>query len=184
MRVAGWAISSGKGPITRESPPSRPLLAPLCLPASRQTRRLCACALLAADADLEHIKQDLHTLAAPEQFYGHNFLRLTHEASGLVIRCAWAFAHSECIWPSYCCCCWAAAFNDCTQLGLTAAWLASRLLVKPTFLPCRSFTALDALKGWLADQSPAVHVGESEEWLRARQADVEAHAAERLEYDW
>ncbi|KAL4856069.1 TIP41-like protein [Chlorella vulgaris] len=101
VRVAGWAISSGKGPIT-------------------------------PDADLEHIKQDLHTLAAPEQFYGRNFLRLTHEASGLVI----------------------------------------------------SFTALDALKGWLADQSPAVHVGESEEWLRARQADVEAHAAERLEYDW
>lgn len=50
--------------------------------------------------------------------------------------------------------------------------------------PARSFTALDALKGWLADKSAAVHVGESEEWLRSRQADVQAHAAQTLDYDW
>ena len=41
----------------------------------------------AADADLETIKESLHTIAAPEQFYGANFLRLRHDASGTVIRC-------------------------------------------------------------------------------------------------
>ena len=29
-----------------------------------------------------------------------------------------------------------------------------------------------------------VHVGESEEWLRSRQHDVQAHAAQMLDYDW
>ena len=56
---------------------------------------------LAADAELEQIKDGLHTLAAPEQFFGANWLRLTHDASGTTV----------------------------------------------------SFTALDALKGWLADKS-------------------------------
>jgi hypothetical protein len=29
-----------------------------------------------------------------------------------------------------------------------------------------------------------VQVGESEEWLLARRKDVEAHAAQTLDYDW
>lgn len=41
----------------------------------------------AADADLESIKHSLGVLAAPEQFYGANYLRLRHDASGTVVRC-------------------------------------------------------------------------------------------------
>ncbi|KAL4446807.1 hypothetical protein ABPG77_008051 [Micractinium sp. CCAP 211/92] len=87
---------------------------------------------ITADAELEALKAELGTLAAPEQFYGENYLRLTHEASGT----------------------------------------------------CISFTALDALKGWLFDKSEPVQVGAAEDWLRSRQQDVQAHAAQTLKYDW
>lgn len=40
----------------------------------------------AADAELEALKAELGTLAAPEQFYGENGLHLTHEASGTCLR--------------------------------------------------------------------------------------------------
>lgn len=87
---------------------------------------------ITTDAELEAVKTSLGALAAPEQFYGHNYLRLTHQATGASV----------------------------------------------------SFTALDALKGWLADTSEPVRVGSSEDWMRARQADVKAHAAQTVEYDW
>ncbi|KAL4434081.1 hypothetical protein ABPG75_000522 [Micractinium tetrahymenae] len=87
---------------------------------------------ITADAQLEGIKAELGTLAAPEQFYGENYLRLTHEASGT----------------------------------------------------CISFTALDALKGWLSDKSEPVRVEAAADWLRSRQQDVQTHAAQTLEYDW
>ncbi|PSC73022.1 TIP41 isoform X1 [Micractinium conductrix] len=87
---------------------------------------------ITADAELEALKQQLGTLAAPEQFYGENHLRLHHEPSGATL----------------------------------------------------SFNALDALKGWLADTSEPVLVGEAEEWLAARQQDVAAHAAQTVDYDW
>ncbi len=35
-----------------------------------------------------------------------------------------------------------------------------------------------------APPAERVQVGESQAWLRSRQADVEAHAAQTLEYDW
>lgn len=52
----------------------------------------------AADAELEQIKGELHTLAAPEQFYGANYLRLRHAASGTTLRCgpACAFGYRDC----------------------------------------------------------------------------------------
>jgi hypothetical protein len=49
---------------------------------------IAATVTAAADAELERLKPELHTLAAPEQFYGDNCLKLTHEASGTTIR--WA----------------------------------------------------------------------------------------------
>ena len=55
------------------------------LTTSAQRRAL---APAAADADIDRVKAELGVLAAPEQFYGDNFLRLIHEPSGTTIRCA------------------------------------------------------------------------------------------------
>lgn len=46
-----------------------------------------------ADAELEALKQQLGTLAAPEQFYGENHLRLHHEPSGATLRWAGGWAN-------------------------------------------------------------------------------------------
>ena len=191
----------------------------------------------AADAELERLKHELRTLAAPEQFYGDNYLKLTHEASGTTIR--WARTGS--LW-------WhagkaPAALRHAGRLqGLDAPTGWSELALLPLPAAACSFTALGAIKGWLADKSgatflhfcccstrrvyacrpgekrvmlctlhcnaarptdssppllrwrrccaggaaaaEAVHVGEAQDWMRARQQDVQAHGAETLQYDW
>lgn len=49
---------------------------------------------------------------------------------------------------------------------------------------CLEFTALDALHTWRKDDRPPVRVGAAQDWLKARQKDVEASGAVSFEYDW
>lgn len=84
VSVGGWTITTGHGPITGAPPPLPPCR---LVPPHRAFASLVRSCHAAADSDLESIKQGLDTLAAPEQFYGSNFLRLRHDASGTVLRC-------------------------------------------------------------------------------------------------
>ena len=49
---------------------------------------------------------------------------------------------------------------------------------------CLTFTADGALRGWLRDRSPRVHVEGATGWLEARRVEVEAHEAATMDYDW
>jgi type 2A phosphatase activator TIP41 len=47
-----------------------------------------------------------------------------------------------------------------------------------------SFCGEEALRAWRADMPAPVRVAAAHEWTRSRQAEMEAHHAKRLEYDW
>lgn len=47
-----------------------------------------------------------------------------------------------------------------------------------------SFTALDALQAWRADDRKPVRVEVADEWMRSRERDVQASGAVSLDYDW
>ena len=49
---------------------------------------------------------------------------------------------------------------------------------------CLEFKALDALHAWRKDDRPPVRVGTAQDWMKARQKDVEASGAVTFEYDW
>ena len=71
-------------------------------------------------------------MSVPEQLFADSFLRLSHEATGIVL----------------------------------------------------DFSALDAVKSWRELGLPPVQVGHAREWTKARQRDIEVHAAITLDYDW
>lgn len=47
-----------------------------------------------------------------------------------------------------------------------------------------NFNAEDALRAWREDMPPAVEVSTAREWKISRKAEMEAHNAKKIEYDW
>lgn len=47
-----------------------------------------------------------------------------------------------------------------------------------------SFTALDALRGWVDEGLPPLQVADAAQWQRARESDIKQHRAHMLQYDW
>lgn len=179
VSVGGWTISTGHGPITGAPPPAASAAATAAdaLPSARLRALSCQDQPNlhpAADSDLENIKHGLGILASPEQFYGANFLRLRHDASGTVLRCGEACCrqgsclamHSRDVESAAACAAeprrkkpgWAAdgvsgaACRCCHRLAAACRPNSPLALLDL----CRSFTALDALKGWLSDKSGAL----------------------------